>query len=268
MTNPNKPSRQLWTFLRAVLFKPTWDFLATGTLFTTLFVLTWWRDNFASDELKGRLELPALLPHWNPSWWLCIGLLVLLFLVIREAYRLWTAQTRAIEQQKQLRDVRGNDGLPATAPQVTVTAENQPEMGLIQRLLLRNVSADPIYNLCMQPVRFQEEMVILWNPTDIPLLEGNTIAVMSPLIYRDIGGNTFNFPFVTAIMDVLRKESNKGQYSIGELAFSCEDKVQNRYLVTFKLEVNFQGNTLTIRDCDRRLIGNRPNTYAPWLEGT
>ena len=88
-----------WSFLIAVIFKPTWEFLTASVLFLSLATATWFRDNFASDEWKRKLELKGFLPNMHPAWWLCIGLLVLIFLIVRESYRLW-AELRVVEKPR------------------------------------------------------------------------------------------------------------------------------------------------------------------------
>jgi hypothetical protein len=89
-----------WTYLKAVLFRPIWEFLTVGALFTFLFVATWWRDNFASSEWKERLELKVLLPHWHPAIWLCVCLLVLWFVALRHAFHLWQEQQVALGEYR------------------------------------------------------------------------------------------------------------------------------------------------------------------------
>ncbi len=230
---------------------------------TLLFVSTWWRDNFASEEWKEKLELTRLLPNWHPAWWLCIGFAILLLLVVRESHRLWLAQCKINETLVEAAEIRANEGLPQTAPQVKLTSDRQPEMGSIERLILRNLSNDPIYNLVFQSIRLREGVHVIWKPSDIPVLEGETGYLIAPALIRDIGGNAMEFNLVTSIIQFLRAESNRPTYDIGGVSFSCEDKVQNRYLVRFQAEINFQGNTLTVKDCERVLIGNRPNSYSP-----
>jgi hypothetical protein len=85
-----------WTYLKAVLFRPIWEFLTIRALFTFLFVATWWQDNFASREWKERLELTVLLPHWHPAIWLCLCLLILSFVALRHAFHLWQEQQVAL----------------------------------------------------------------------------------------------------------------------------------------------------------------------------
>ena len=84
-----------WAFLLAVVFKPTWELFTTSFVFLFLATATWIRDNFASEEWKRKLELKGFLPHIHPAWRLCIGLLVLLALVVRESHRLWKEQSDA-----------------------------------------------------------------------------------------------------------------------------------------------------------------------------
>ena len=93
--NKGHPITGFWSFLLAVVLRPTWEFLTTSVVFLFLATTTWIRDNFASEEWKRRLELKGFLPHWDPAWWICIGLLVLLFLIVRESYRLWAEEADA-----------------------------------------------------------------------------------------------------------------------------------------------------------------------------
>jgi hypothetical protein len=97
-----------WSFLIAVIFKPTWEFLTTSVLFLFLATTTWFRDNFASEEWKRRLELKGFLPHMHPAWWLCIGLLVLVLLIIRESHRLWAEQANANAELRAVEKPRPN----------------------------------------------------------------------------------------------------------------------------------------------------------------
>jgi hypothetical protein len=66
---------------------------------------------------------------------------------------------------------------------------------------------------------------------DVPTLEGLTAIVISPVLARDIGGNAFEFNLLPEILKFLKLEENRPTYDIGVVSFSCEDKVQNRYLV-------------------------------------
>lgn len=253
-----------WSFFKAVLVKPAWDFYTVGGIFTFLFVTTWWRDNFASEDLKKMLELRVILPHWHPAWWLCIALAVLVYLVARNSFALWTEQSDANRRLRSAGGVRQNEGLPMTAPQVNLLALTRPEMGSIEQLLLRNLSSDPLYNLAFQPVKLSDTLYVNWMPNDIALFEGSSSVVISLMFTRVAeGGSAMQFGGISQLMRLLKQGENRLTYSIGNVAFSCEDKVQNRYLVTFTVEVNFQGNTLILKDTEKVLIGNRPNVYSP-----
>jgi hypothetical protein len=151
-------------YLRAVLVKPAWEFYTVGGFFTLLFVSTWWRDTFASEDWKKRLELRGLLPHWHPAWWLCIALVVLAYLVARNGFTLWKEQAEENVKLRGTGGIRQNEGLPLTAPQVSLLATSQPEMGFIKELLLRNLSPDPMYNLAFQSVQLREKAFVRWNP--------------------------------------------------------------------------------------------------------
>jgi hypothetical protein len=84
--------------------------------------------------------------------------------------------------------------------------------------------------------------------------------IIEPVLSRGANGPVIEFRGVSAIVDTLRNEKNSSMYDIGPVAFSCEDSVQNRYLVTFRVEINFQGNMLAVRDCERVRIGSRPSS--------
>jgi len=244
-----------WSFLLAVVFKPTWEFVTTSTLFLALATATWIRDNFASDAWKRKLELKGFLPHIHPAWWLCIGVSILLLLVVRESHRLWKEQLDRNDELQKALALRRSEPLPPTAPQVTLMSETAPGFGKIRRLMLRNLSSEPIFNLAFQPVTLGD-LHVIWQAEQTHVLEGQRNMTIEPLVIR--GANEFRG--VRAIVDILRVGKNSRTFDIGPVAFSCEDSVQNRYLVTFRVEVNFQGNALIVRDCERVRIGSRPST--------
>jgi hypothetical protein len=249
-----------WSFLLAVVFKPTWQSCTTSAVFLFLATATWIRDNFASEEWKRKLELKGFLPHIHPAWWLCIGLVILLFIVVRESHRLWKEQSDSNMELRKAEELRRSEPLPSTAPQVTLLSETAPELGKIQRLILRNLSPAPIFNLAFQPVALREDLHVIWQAEEAFILEGGQRMPIEPVLFRGANGPVMEFRGVSAIVDTLRIEKNSRTYDIGPVAFSCEDSVQNRYLVTFRVEVNFQGNTLTVKDCERVRIGSRPGS--------
>jgi hypothetical protein len=129
-----------WSFLLAVVLKPTWEFVTTSTIFLFLATATWIRDNFASEEWKRKLELKGLLPHIHPAWWLCIGIVILLLLVVKESHGLWKEQLDRSEELQKAEELRRSEPLPVTAPQVTLLSETAPEVGKVRRVILRNLS--------------------------------------------------------------------------------------------------------------------------------
>jgi hypothetical protein len=241
------------SFLLAVVLKPTWEFGTTGVAFTILAVGTWWRDNFAPEGWKHRLELRVLGPHWNPAWWVCVGLAVLLLLVVRESHRLWKVEVDTNTELRRAEDMRRSEPLPPTAPQVTLVSETAPELGKISRLLLRNLSPDPIFNLSFQPVKLREDAHVTWLGDETHILEGRQSMVIEPVLVRSLSAHATEFKGVAAVVDFLRQEKNSPQYDIGPVSFTCEDGVQNRYLVTFA------GNRLIVKDCERIRTGSRPS---------
>lgn len=249
-----------WSFLLAVVFKPTWGLVTTSTVFLALATATWIRDNFASEEWKRKLELKGFLPHIHPAWWLCIGAVILLLLVVKESHGLWKEQLDRNKELQKAEELRRSEPLPPTAPQVTLLSETAPELGKIRRLILRNLSSAPIFNLAFQPVTLREDLHVIWQAEETHILEGQRNMTIEPVLFRGANGPVIEFRGVSAIVDTLRIEKNSPMYDIGRVAFSCEDSVQNRYLVTFRVEINFQGNTLAVKDCERVRIGSRPSS--------
>lgn len=156
--------------MRAVLFTPTWELLTTGTLFTLLSVTTWWRDNFASEAWKKKLELKGLLPHWHPAIWLCIGLVVLLMVVIQRAFRLW-------RQQKNELAVHRAKPIPEFV--IDLAREEDEVVGF----KIRNVWSQNLYNVSIANINSRVGEIAWWE-NYFPCLEArNGEKVLKPTSY-------------------------------------------------------------------------------------
>jgi hypothetical protein len=247
-----------WSFLKAILFRPAWEFYTVGGFFTFLFVGTWWRDNFASDEWKRKLELKGIIPQWHPAWWLCIGLLIILLLAVRESYRLWLKAEQANEGLRKAIAASKSEPLPVTAPQVSLKSETAESLP-IRRLLLSNISrTEPIYNIVFQPVRLKDGANVIWIGEEQQLLSPGSRMALGPILFLT-DSYVKEFKGVESVVKFLQLDGLKPSYDIGPIAFTCEDGVQNRYLVTFRVEVTSGGNRMNVKDIERIRIGSRPS---------
>lgn len=138
------------------MLQPTWEFATTGVLFTVLSVTTWWRDNFASEEWKRLLELKGVLPHWSVGWWVSIALGIILLLVVREAHALWA------DERAKLDSLQSVLPLPETAPEVSITLDRLPDLGMPESLLVRNVSRGNIHNVMFQ-IFADGALIVMWR---------------------------------------------------------------------------------------------------------
>jgi hypothetical protein len=166
-----------WSFLRAVLFNPTWELMTTGTVFTVLSVGTWWRDNFASDEWKKKLDLNGFLPHWHPAWWVCIGLVVLILVLVRASHRLWK-----FEREK----VYALEAGPIPELVFILTTNNRQQFLGVE---LKNVSRTD--NLLNASIGDSKSTVgnISWHPSTIPYLQANGgLKLVEPFLVLEPDG--------------------------------------------------------------------------------
>lgn len=67
------------------------------------------------------------------------------------------------------------------------------------------------------------------------------------------------FKGVESVFKFLQLDGLKPSYDIGPIAFTCEDGVQNRYLVTFRVEVTSGENRMNVKDIERVRIGSPPS---------
>lgn len=260
--------RGLWAYLKKIAIEPVWALVSTGVAVTILYVGTWWRDNFASDEWVKRLQLKNILPHWHPAWWVSIGLAVILFVVVRSSYRVYKeCADDAFSLRKQLYDSQF-DPLPTTAPLVRLIADSEPDLGPIDRLQLINVSmSQVIFNIVFQPAQLDNGVFVVWNPNTVDVLEPGERVILNPLVLATKDGSQLgacdSVSGVAALHQSIRSRSKASNgYDIGKIAFSCEDAGQLRYLVTIKATLNLMGNRLTVTDLDRIRIGSRPSAQS------
>jgi hypothetical protein len=98
-----------------------------------------------------------------------------------------------------------------------------------------------------------------WIADNQTVLQPMTQMPIGPLVMKANGQLATEFKGVYSIVELLKKEKVASAYDIGPVSFSCEDRAQNRYLVTFTVEVSFSARTMRVIDLDRRRIGSRPS---------
>lgn len=256
-----------WSYLGSVVLKPIWTLVTTGIIVTLLYVGTWWRDNFGTDEWVKRLQLKHLLPHWNPAWWVCIGLAVVLIVVVKASHRLYANCAQdAISLRKSLLD-RQFEPLAVTAPQVRLISETEPYLGPIEQFLLINVSTThSIFNILFQPVRLENGIFVVWNPNSVAVLQPGERITLRPTVLATRSdsstGPMDSSSGVDALHQAIRSRSQaSNEYDIGGIAFSCEDASQQRYLVTLRVAIDLSGLNMTVIDTNRVRIGSRPSVH-------
>jgi hypothetical protein len=236
--NPDNRIEGRWEYLRAVLLTPTWEFLATGTFFTFLFVATWWRDNFASEEWKHRLELKGFLPHWLPATWLSVGLLLLMCLILRRTYELWKLQVEelAVFRMK-----------PAPEFVIDFAREDEEVIGF----KLKNTSPQNLYNIAIVNIPSRIGDIGWWDNhfTFLAACTGEIILRPSSRI-----GNAIRFQDVPALRKALQDTpGGENPETVGTLTIFAEDAEGNRYRFSTDLEL-WNGWTWRVWETERVLV--------------
>lgn len=269
--NESNDYRGWWAYLKKIAIEPIWVLVTTGLVVTTLYVGTWWRDNFASDEWVKRLQLKSVLPHWHPAWWIGIGLVVVLFVAVRASHRIYVESAGVVASLKKQISDKQFDPLPATAPQVRLISDSDPSLGPIDRLQLINVSSSQvIFNIVFQPVRLEIGIFVVWNPNAVDVLAPGERVILAPLVLATKDGAPTgpcdSLSGVAALHEAIRSRSKASNaYEIGNIAFSCEDGAQQRYLVTIRATLDLLGINLTVVDLNRVRIGSRPSFQSPGI---
>ncbi len=261
--------RKWRAYLKKIAVEPLWELITTGVVVTILYVGTWWRDNFASDEWVKRLQLKNILPYWPPAWWVSIGLVIVLFVVVRASRQIYKESVEtALAIRKQSSD-RQFDPLPPTAPQVRLIADSDSSLGPIDQFQLINVStSEAIFNIVFQPVRLESGVFITWYPSSVDVLAPGDRTILKPLVLATKDGTPTgpcdSLEGVIALHTSIRSRSKASNaFDIGNIAFSCEDAVQQRYLVTIRATLDLLGINLTVVDLNRVRIGSRPSVQFP-----
>lgn len=261
--------RGWWAYLKKIVIEPVWELVTTGLIVTILYVATWWRDNFASNEWVKRLQLKSVLPHWHPAWWVAIGLAFALFVVVRASHQIYAECAGTVTSlRKQLND-RQFDPLPPTAPQVRLISDSDPSLGPIERLQLINMSpSQVIYNIAFQPVRLEIGVFVVWYPNAVDVLAPRERVTLKPLVLATQDGTPTgpceSLSGVAALHEAIRSRSKTSNaYEFGNIEFSCEDAAQQRYLVTIRATLDLPGINLTVVDLNRVRIGSRLSVQTP-----
>jgi hypothetical protein len=254
-----------WSFLGAVLLQPTWELMTTGAVFTLSSVGTWWRDNFASEEWKKRLELSGILPRWHPAWWVCIGLVVLILVLVRASHRLWKIEHEQLVKLK-----------TEPIPELVISLVNN-NRGDTQGIELKNVSqTDNLHNVLVAQFKCAVGEVS-WSPGSIPYLQaGGGFKVIEPYsTFEWQGEERYAFNLKTLGKAIINKRETEGVEEMQFLAIA-DDARGNRY--EFTAVIRFfakgeeggwligplkRGRLRPITDKERL---HKPRTWA-WLEG-
>ena len=227
-----------WAYLRIVLVKTLWEFLTTGIFFTSLFMITWWRDNFAPDPWKKRLELSGLLPHWQPAVWLCIGLILLLWFALRRSYELWK------QQAEELRGLRMKP-----APEFVI--DFAEEDGEVIGFELRNTSPHNLYNVAIVNMQSRVGEIGWWNNffTCIEARTGEIVLRPSSRI-----GSSIRFQDVPALKKALSEISGgENPETVGTLLVFADDAEGNRFRFSTDIQL-WNGLTWRVWKTERVLV--------------
>lgn len=238
----------LWSFLRVVLLKPSWELLTTGAVFTLLSVLTWWRDNFASDDWKSRLELKGILPHWHPAWWICIWLIVIIIQIMSESYRLWQKEHEGLEKLL--------NTLPDSAPELEVFIARGENKRFSEAITLRNVSRDNIQDFQVLLFRISH-LVIGWKPMFSGILEARREISLLPFIaFIEDGFEIRKFEGLSALLAEAIKVVGKERENmeIGEIRIRCRDRRNICYEMFAPVRYSGFEQSVHIGYLERRII--------------
>jgi len=254
--NRNEEIVNWWDYLRAVLLKPSWEFITTGVVMTILYVATWWRDNLAPEDVAKKWAVRNFIPNWSFWSWLCIVLGLLLFRSIRVSYALWKKQESAIQALVQPQP------LPDTAPQLALRGEDKDDWSPepIRQMVLKNISKDEtLYNFYFHPRGVGETTTVVDLKTLPTLSPGQEVSITPTLFVQLYNGTTVEYVGLAEIYSFFSKKNPTPSFDIAPLAFDCEDSRQNRYMVTFTVSLGMKNDELQlfVRDCHRIRVDSR-----------
>lgn len=168
-----------WAFLSAVLLRPTWGKGTTGVVFALLAGVSWWRESFASEQWKTRLEQNGLLPQWSPGWWVCLGLAVFLLAAVRAAYRLWLIE---YERADALETVQHFPKLILSYQDRDAAHQQSSSNAFIATMaMVRNVSSDTVFNVKVLPLETPYGKAT-FTPAIIDQIPGGGFAEVEPRV--------------------------------------------------------------------------------------
>jgi hypothetical protein len=264
--NVRKNIYDLWVYCLSVVLKPWLMFWIFGVPTGVFSFLALVRDNFLSQETQRILATQKYLPQWQWRTWLLVFMTAALCSIVRNGFLIWKRQEARCKELQEELDRQKQEPLPNSAPQVELDSETTSDFP-VNRLLVRNIShSEPVYNICFQPLRIGNDIFITWAPETQPVLHPMTIMPLTPIV-RTSQGLPIEFKGVYAIVELIQKKRamlytktiQPARLGLGTISFSCEDRVQNRYLVTFEVDVSNSGRDFRVRDLDRKRIGNRPS---------
>ncbi|MGD0294746.1 MAG: hypothetical protein ABSB30_12915 [Terracidiphilus sp.] len=223
-----------WWYLRQVLLRPSGEFYTTGTFFTFVFAATWWRDNFASKEALEKWDLRRVIPQLHPAWWLVIGFVVILFLSIRASRKLWGIEHSHVVALSKSRI------LPSSAPEIAIDEDREASLGLPVSLHLQNVSKlDNIFRVEVQPLHF-DEFFVMWEPSSIQVMQPGSIHVLRPRCIKAENGPLVELGYgigeIGRVLYSKQANPNPNHYPFMTFSITCEDKMNNRYVISCEIE--------------------------------
>ena len=246
--------REFCGYFLSVVLKPWIWFWIFGLPTAIISFATLVRDNLLPREWQEKLATQKYLPHWQGRS------------VIHNGFVAWRQQKARCATLEAEIEKNREAPLPSSAPQVELGSETTSDFP-VNRLLLRNISpSEPIYNISFQSMRIGDDIFVSWQPEIQPVLQPMTMMQLTPIV-RTTEGLPIDFKGVYAIVELIKKKRvtlykktpQPSRLNLGSVAFSCEDRVQSRYLVTFTVDISYSGRDLRVRDVDRRRIGSRPS---------
>lgn len=209
-------------YFRTVVLSPGWEFLTTGALFTFLFVATWWRDNFASDEWKKTLDLKSILPHWSSGTWVCAALTLLLVSVLRNGFALWKHQQATL-------DARSSKAIP----EFVIDLEKVDDE--VVGFKIKNVSEQNLYEVSVVNIKSRVGEIAWWE-NFFPCLEARTgERVLKPSSYpsgvarfRDVS---------TLLLAFQNSPGRENPEHVGDIVILAKDADGDAYRFSTALEI-------------------------------
>ncbi len=214
--------RRFEIYFRAVVLSPGWEFLTTGAVFTFLFVATWWRDNFASDEWKKTLDLKSMLPHWSSGTWVCVALTLVLVSVLRNGFALW-------KHQQEILDAQSSEPIPELV--IDLEKLNDEVVGF----KIKNVSEHNLHEVSVVNIESRIGEIGWWE-NFFPCLEARSgEKILKP--HSNLEG-VVRFQDVPSLLLAFQNlPADENPESVGDIVILAKDAGGNAYKFSATLEL-------------------------------